>query len=175
MVVDRNNMMHDQDGRYSGRSGAWPSGADDLADDPDVMFEENARAAIGHAVGRADDLERTDEHLDLLRRVVDESTNGYEESPLSAFRMTSSEDFARQVAGADGSQRDLLDEAVEYGSWDPKRDAYARFDDDGNLEGLTRRGADDLLWRNRKEILSNASIGGEDHIGDETIRRLAAL
>lgn len=46
-----------------------------------------------------------------------------------------------------------IKEARKYGGWDPDKHKYVHFNQDGDLEGLTEKQADKLIWDNRQRIL----------------------
>lgn len=46
-----------------------------------------------------------------------------------------------------------IKEARKYGGWDPDKHKYVHFNLDGDLEGLSEKQADKLIWDNRQRIL----------------------
>ena len=50
-----------------------------------------------------------------------------------------------------------IKEARKYGGWDPDKHKYVHFNQDGDLEGLTEKQADKLIWDNRQRILQAAT------------------
>lgn len=145
--------------------GDAPQRLDDInwrCDDPDTVDEEIRQSTARHAIDRFVHATPTEERVRLLHDLVDRM---YDERPgevtvggeYKMFPSATAEDSLREL----GLDDDGIDEAREYGGWDPARHDYARFNDDGDLEGLSRQDADRLVWENRETILSAAGHDDE--------------
>lgn len=175
---ERTPIMQNKDGQseHIADNGTAPeptaeTGPDEYAD-IDIQAEERRRTVLTQAMLGTNAKDRpTPQTIDLLHRIVNEvgEHSAWQNTSLGEYRVIPSEE-ARQTLVTEGMSDHGIEEAAYYGGWDPQRDQYARFNQDGDLVGLDQTQADRLVWANRGEILAYAKQ--DDMLSETTVREI---
>lgn len=158
-------------GGYEPGTGMNPPDGDDF----DTWFEETGKKAIRSALNRYDSIPRTEKNIRTLRSAVNECVGdgeGWTDTDLSLYKFIPSRKFERDNAAR--LDEDYMREAVEYGGWTPDAD-YARFNEDGDIEGWNSKDADDFIWKHRRNILKDLRLDGDSRISLDTLNRIRAM
>ncbi|MBT1162214.1 hypothetical protein [Bifidobacterium sp. SO1] len=150
---------------------AEQSGDDDF--DLDIAREEHRKNMVDGMYMQAEVSEPTPERIQALRdamfQTIDHDEENKGESTLGAINYAPSGDTTR--LHLDDLSAERLAEAKEYGGWNPDKDPYVRFNDDGDLEGMTQEQADALIWNNRLSIIQ--AMRDDESAKMNTVNRLS--
>lgn len=152
---------------------------DDLADksgeddyDLDIALEWKRRQLLDTAARDQIFFKPNEENMLALRAAVDQTVahdeNKWGESEISDLHIVKSTDLAG--LHLDTMTPDQIREAREYGGWNPDKHPYMRFNQDGDLEGLTQKQADKLIWQNRQRIIQ--AVREDDNASMNTVNLL---
>lgn len=147
-------------GHTTGRSG-----------NPTVDREDNRRTIPDRRINDPDRIKPTPGNLRLLHETADRLGEGRPiDDPITQLRTLDSRTampiLKRTMSDAQ------IQEARWYGGWNPDRDDCVRVNEDGDLEGLTRAQADQLVWSRRNDIIDTAR---DESIDAETMTTLDAM
>ncbi|RSX51276.1 hypothetical protein [Bifidobacterium callimiconis] len=147
-------------GHGTGRSG-----------NPVVDREDNRRTIPDRRIADPDRITPTPGNLRLLHEFADRLGETRPDEPIGTLRTLDSRTampiLKRTMSDAQ------IQEARWYGGWNPDRDDYVRVNEDGDLEGLTRAQADQLVWTRRNDIIDAAR--DDQNIDAETMTTLDAM
>lgn len=148
------------------RSQEWGFGENNLVDDLteksgdpdydiDIAREEQRHQLLDQAARDQIFFKPNEENMLALRAAVDQTINHDEqlhgESEIGDLKIVPS--INPHGIHLEDMTEDQIREAREYGGWNPDRHKYVHFTSDGDLEGLTQKQADKLIWKNRQRII----------------------
>lgn len=132
---------------------AEKSGDDDF--DLDTELEEKRHDMMDSAIRDQIFFKPDEENMTALKAAAwqtishDEQNKG--ESTIGDLRIAPS--INPHDLHLEDMSEEQIKEARKYGGWDPDKHKYVHFNQDGDLEGLTEKQADKLIWDNRQRIL----------------------
>lgn len=145
--------------------------------DPDEYREKQRRELMGRAVDDSLFTPRDDDRLNWLqgavqataRHLTDRTGDATRVSPYD-IRPTAE---AKQYGDRDAQEDWFAASLQASGTKVTTRSPYVRINEDGDLEGLSEKRAQDLVWRNRQNILR--AVRDDEDADPGTVKALAAL
>ena len=132
---------------------AEKSGDDDF--DLDTELEEKRHDMMDSAIRDQIFFKPDEENMTALKAAAWQTINHDEqnkgESTIGDLRIAPS--INPHDLHLEDMSEEQIKEARKYGGWDPDKHKYVHFNQDGDLEGLTEKQADKLIWDNRQRIL----------------------
>ena len=141
-------------------------GMTEWMDDPDIAREDYRKRVIDAV---PDDIPDTDANMRTLARIADEVTmHGQGDSSVSGYAMIPGNEAHDRLRSM-GMDEDAINDAMGTIAGSD----YVRFNDDGDIEGLTKDDARALLWENRRDILDAAMV--DDDLDMGTINEISHM
>lgn len=140
--------------------------------DLDIELEEKRHTMMDEAARDQIFFKPTPENMFALKaaiqQTVEHDERNHGESEIGDLRIAPSINPAALHLG--DMTEEQITEARKYGGWNPERHKYVHFTQDGDLEGLSEKQADKLIWNNRQRIIN--AVRNDDSASMNTVNIL---
>lgn len=168
---------------FQGDTDSWGFGDANLIDalpdgfDPDEYREEQRRTLMGRAIDDSLLVPRNGDRLNYLRAAARDTARHLTERTGDATRVSpydirptaEAKRYGEREAGEDWFAASLQASGTKVTTRSP----YVRINEDGDLEGLSEKRVETLIWRNRQNILK--AVRDDEDADPKTVKSLAVL